>query len=381
MKKLKFIMAGLAFIFLCCEKDNQTTPNPFSNTNERDICTFDLINSKNNIISKPEAVITDLYRWKTGQVIKIKFLDGDIPEQELVKKYVNEWAMYVNLKFEYVPITEYAHIRIAFYLGDNGAWSVLGMSNVSSIYDQSKPTMRLGSLKVAKEEWAAQTILHEFGHALGLQHETKNPAATIKWDLPQVYKFYSDMGWTKEEVDEQIINKVSSTNYSEYDPLSIMHYYIPPSLTTDGIGVREQYELSIIDKKSINQWYPFPIVSILDSGQSIHDLPWNKRIKSPNGKYALEFDLGLLQVIDLTDNKVIWEAGNSNYRRKPSCYFESTTGNIIIKGARVSGIPTIITWTSNTAGFPGAKLHLQDDGNLELIHNGIVRWSSKTGKL
>ena len=35
------------------------------------------------------------------------------------------------------------------------------------------------------------TTIHEFGHALGLNHEHKNPSAGIKWNKPVVYSDYA----------------------------------------------------------------------------------------------------------------------------------------------------------------------------------------------
>lgn len=379
MERLKIIIAFLAFGFSSCAQQNEMDNKQFSPSSGKkavDMCAFDLINSQNDFISKPDAAILQWPIWKPGQTIKIKFLDGDSASQEKVKRIAAQWTLYANLKFEYVSNDEYADIKIGFQIGTPGAWSELGMR--SAYGESDRQTMRLGAL-TGDEASSRRTILHEFGHALGLIHENASPIAQINWNLPKVYQYYSE--WSKEEVDRFVIKSPEQTNYTTYDPLSIMHYYIDPSLTTDGVGIPEQTELSKIDMKSINKWYPFPIVSILESGQSINDLPWDKRIKSPNGRYSLEFDLGLLKVIDLAENKTIWEVGNSSYRRKPSCYFESTTGNIIIKGSKLSVLPTTITWASNTTGFPGATLHLQDDGNLQLIHNGIVRWSSKTGKL
>ncbi|WP_394775589.1 hypothetical protein [Flavobacterium sp.] len=91
MKKLKFVIAGFAFIFFSCDKNNETTPNSFSSTNETEMCTFDLINSQKNITAKSNAAIINTHRWETGQVIKIKFLDGTGTQHEIVKKYAAEW--------------------------------------------------------------------------------------------------------------------------------------------------------------------------------------------------------------------------------------------------------------------------------------------------
>lgn len=374
MRRFNFlIITSLIILFSCSSEENQIS------FNQTDMCSFNLIDAQNSPTTKPNAAIINWPRWENGQTIKIKFLDGDNNVQEKVKKYAAEWEKYANLNFEYVTQNEYADIRIGFEIGQPGAWSELGMKSVYGVPDHQ--SMRLGPLTANDESSVRRTVLHEFGHALGLVHETTNPAATINWNLPKVYEYYGGLlGWSKEEIDEFVINKSNSTNYSQYDPLSIMHYYINPSLTTDGKGVNEMSVLSDIDKKSINEWYSFPIVSVLESGQSIYNLTWKNRIKSPNGRYSLEFVPGLLHIIDLTENKMIWEVGDASYNRKPSCFFESN-GNIIIKGAVSTFTNTQTIWTSNTYEFVGAKLYLQDNGNLELIQNGVVKWSSQAGKI
>ncbi|WP_426486230.1 hypothetical protein [Flavobacterium sp. 2] len=139
-------------------------------------------------------------------------------------------------------------------------------------------------------------------------------------------------------------------------------------------------ELSYIDKKSINTWYPYPIISSIESGRSLNALPLKDRIKSPNGRYVLEFIPGILRINDLTKNTIIWEVGNSFYIIKSSCVFDSN-GNITLKGSALNSPSMKILWNSNTAGFPGSKLQLQDDGDLQLTYNGVVKWSSKSGKI
>ncbi|MCV2486537.1 matrixin family metalloprotease [Flavobacterium sp. SH_e] len=380
MKKSVFSIISLICLFYSCTSD-KTEKNIQPKIDEGPMCTFDLINPQNNDNSKPASAIITWPRWQTGQIIKIKFLDGNEMQREKAKKHASEWLNYANLKFEYVS-TGYADIRIGFdRAGESGtkygAWSELGMSSAYG-FNLERQSMRLGPLTSADESSIRRTVLHEFGHALGLVHETTNPNANIKWNLSKVYNYFNE--YSKEEVDEMIINPDYKTNYSAYDPLSIMHYYIPASITTDGRAVNEMTLLSEIDKKSINGWYPFPIVSVLKSGQSIYDLAWKDRIKSPSGRYALEFTPGVLRVVDLTENKIIWEVGNKEYNRKAFCYFESN-GNITLRGAKnpFSAIETI--WTSNTSEYPEATLQLQDDGNLQLIYKRVVKWSSKTGKI
>lgn len=368
------MISSFLLLISCNNEENQ-----ISNDQEISFCSFNFIDSKSDPTTKSNAAIINWPRWQHGQTIKIKFLDGDADAQGKVKRIANEWTKYANLKFEYVATNEYADIRIGFNIGSYGAWSVLGMR--SAYGDTNEQSMRLGPL-TANETSIRRTILHEFGHALGLIHENASPAATIKWDLPKVYKYYSDLnGWSKEDVDEFVIKSPESTNYSQYDSLSIMHYYVPAALTTNGIAINEMSDLSIIDIKSINKWYPFPIRSVIESGERIDFIPWTQAIKSSNGLFILEFDSGILIIKNLENDTIIWQAGNPKYINRSSCFLQSD-GNLVIKGhAAGFAAPEQIIWTSHTSGFPGATLHLQDDGDLQLIYNGSVKWSSKLGNL
>lgn len=372
---ITFLILPAFLLFFSCNNEENRASN-----DETGCCSFNFIDSKSYPTIKPDAAIITWPRWQIGQTIKIKFLDGDAIAQEKVKRIANEWTKYANLKFEYVTPKEYADIRIGFNVGSYGAWSVLGMK--SAYGNTEEQSMRLGPLTSSNEASIRRTILHEFGHALGLIHENSSPASTISWDLPKVYKYYSDLnGWSKDQVDQFVIKSPETTNYSEYDPLSIMHYYVPASLTTNGIAVNEMSDLSIIDITSINKWYPFPIRSIIESGERIDFIPWTQAIKSPNGQFVLQFDSGLLSIKNTVNNTIIWQEGNSRYSNQPSCYLQSD-GNLVIKG-HASGFtaPEQITWMSDTAQYPGATLHLQNDGDLQLIYNGTVKWSSKNGKL
>ena len=108
----------------------------------------------------------------------------------------------------------------------------------------------------------SRTVIHEFGHALGLIHEHQSASAAIPWDIPKVYQYYQEtQGWSKDEVDNNIFFRYSrdSTQHSSYDRYSIMHYAIPAYLLLDeSFSVGWNTSLSDLDKSYISTVYPIP---------------------------------------------------------------------------------------------------------------------------
>lgn len=193
--------------------------------------------------------------WKPGQTIKIKFLNGDEMQQKEVKKYSVIWTNYANLHFSF--ITEgYSDIRIAFnWHDDNGSHSFIGTSarNIS----QSEPTINFGWInRGTSEEEIEGLVLHEFGHALGCEHELKSPSSRIKWNRDVVYEHYRQIGWDKTKVDASILNKSKSGIYTDFDPLSVMMYSVSATENVDQVCYPENYVLSAKDKQMISLIYP-----------------------------------------------------------------------------------------------------------------------------
>ncbi len=103
------------------------------------------------------------------------------------------------------------------------------------------------------------TVLHEFGHALGMQHEHQHPKADIPWNKPAVYDFYlSAYQWSKEEVDHNLFKLLEDklTRTTVYDPTSIMHYPISNELTTGDWSVQKNTILSQNDRRLMRKIYP-----------------------------------------------------------------------------------------------------------------------------
>jgi hypothetical protein len=106
----------------------------------------------------------------------------------------------------------------------------------------------------------AHSILHEFGHALGMVHEHKSPAGGIPWNEPKVYEYYWDQyKWDFSKVYNNVLLRYNQDqkNAPEFDPDSIMMYEFPGYLTDNGLTIGGRHcTLSEKDKSFIAKLYP-----------------------------------------------------------------------------------------------------------------------------
>lgn len=207
-------------------------------------------------------------KWQPGQTLRVRFIDGSDFVQSKVKQFATEWSNHCSIKFTFVNSGP-AEIRISFLTG-KGSWSIIGKSsakysvnpNTGNIYlSNTGITMNYGWFdSYTPDEEFSRTVIHEFGHAIGLIHEHQSPVAEISWNKPVVYAYYFEtMGWSKAEVDRNIFTKYSKSEsqYSKYDKLSIMHYPIPAShLLKPNQAVGWNNVLSTTDKSFIGFVYP-----------------------------------------------------------------------------------------------------------------------------
>lgn len=262
MKKIIFSILTLTTFFLTsCQQEEsfQNETNEQTAQSEIKMCTFDLVNSTSDSTDvATRAVISKNSKWANGATIRIKFMNGTSYLQNKVKQFANQWTSYANLKFVWVSSTEAADLRIAFkWNGDAGSWSYIGTD--CKYIAQTEPTMNFGWFNILTSDTEfSRTVIHEFGHALGLKHEQQHPLNTISWNKPVVYAYYAKQGWDKNQVDLNVFSKISvgSSNYSSYDKNSIMHYPIDPALTTNGYSVGWNTVLSATDKQFIAAQYP-----------------------------------------------------------------------------------------------------------------------------
>lgn len=207
------------------------------------------------------AVLNSTYAWPNGSTLRIGFVDGSYEARTAVRDMANRWTEHANLKFEWVltgtATEDDLDIRIQF-----DAPSCSSKLGTSSRYaaEWGEVTMRLCNKdeQIGSDRFQ-RVVLHEFGHALGLEHEHQNPNAKFEWNYDYVYNYYATYsGWDRARTDRNVFDAVNPSGVlaSEHDPDSVMHYSFPPEFTVDGTSLGGKNEISALDAKHIAEWYP-----------------------------------------------------------------------------------------------------------------------------
>lgn len=195
--------------------------------------------------------------WQLGRVLRVCFLDGSPALQEKVTAKAKEWEQYVNIHLDFGN-NPGAEIRISF--SPDGSWSYMGTDAFLAPADEQ--TMNFGWLdEFSSDDEISRVVLHEFGHALGAIHEHQHPELAFEWDEAAVLAYY--MGppnnWSEEEVRFNVLDRYSAevTQYSKFDPESIMLYPIPNKFTIGDYEVPwRNTVLSDLDKEFMGTVYP-----------------------------------------------------------------------------------------------------------------------------
>jgi hypothetical protein len=202
-----------------------------------------------------EMAIVTGKKWHNGRTLRVHFMGGQLAVRQRIMSYASEWMHYANIRLEFVDDPT-AEIRIAFR--NDGSWSYLGTDALS--LPPEEPTMNYGWLTpTTPDDEYSRVVLHEFGHALGCIHEHQHPEAGIPWDREAVYNYYwRTQGWTREMVDNNIFHLVpaSQTQFSHFDPTSIMCYAVPNELTVGDYEIGWNRTLSPADREFMGVAYP-----------------------------------------------------------------------------------------------------------------------------
>jgi hypothetical protein len=231
----------------------------------------------NDPTRKKRSLVNTSALWRQGQTLKIAFIEEDIDPQlkQGIIDGIMDWQPYINLRLVIVDFAkDPGHIRISTVIDNRGkGWSALGTDAL-----EIEPTSATLNIGVALEhEDFLRAVRHEFGHALGLEHEHQHPLANIPWDEPKVYDHYRPKfagfrdelrkdNLTEEEIDqyidemiyESVLAKMPYEGYAgnRYDRESVMHYDFPNELTIGDWKIGKNTEISEGDKEMIRLLYP-----------------------------------------------------------------------------------------------------------------------------
>ncbi len=155
------------------------------------------------------------------------------------------------------------HIRISFA---SHSGSILGNH---ADYQSDHATMNLKGLLQPHlgEREIKRLILHEFGHALGFEHEYRSKFwpygnAALQQIRERCYPQMESIGYDEssarshcDKINSPLNNRNALT--TAYDERSIMNYAM--SFTQNDGKVKTipaNFELSLLDKYAIKRWYP-----------------------------------------------------------------------------------------------------------------------------
>ena len=201
------------------------------------------------------GLVDPYYLWDNGATLKVRFLSGSDQMKEKVKMYAKEWEQYANIHFDFIEEGD-ADIRVN--LDNKGGHNSL-IGQLAQGIAQDAKTINFDTTDFATYDAMHRTVLHEFGHAIGLLHEHYSPLAGIPWNKEVVYKELSQsQGWDKMTVDVNLFQEYSLTytHGTSYDKTSIMHYPVLSRWTTNGYAVPWNNQLSDGDKAMIAALYP-----------------------------------------------------------------------------------------------------------------------------
>jgi hypothetical protein len=198
--------------------------------------------------------------WPVGSVLRVRFLDGPAELRRAVLAAAADWTAGAHISFAEVERGP-AEIRVTF--SGAGNWSALGtLALRTEKFPADGPTMCLSEAPGAPAQRVALLARHEFGHALGLIHEHSSPVAGIRWNKPVVYQELAGPPnrWDHRTVEENVFAAYAGerTQFTAFDPRSVMVYPIPAHWTLDGLTVAGNPELSPSDREFVARIYPRP---------------------------------------------------------------------------------------------------------------------------
>lgn len=205
------------------------------------------------------AVGSEKSYWRK-KFINVVFVGGDPAVQLRVINTARKWEPITNIKFNFDQRTRDTDISISF-TPRVGTYSVVGRESKGNT-----PSMNYDNLYADDDDkYYEYYVLHEFGHALGLEHEHQSYNSNVVWNIKALFNYCQtefDPPWDSAQIYDNIIYRFSRemVTATRYDPSSIMMYTFPDSLVASGYVPQEpNFKISGMDATFLNRQYSFLI--------------------------------------------------------------------------------------------------------------------------
>ena len=209
-------------------------------------------------------------RWPNNQVT-VCFFDGTSASRDHVARIAAEWTTGTGLTFDFgapgnrrtCDPTRPSDIRVSF--AGAGYWSYVGTQ--AQLISPYKQTMNLAGLDKGSALSEAENgiIRHEFGHAIGFEHEHQSPESGCEEEFNWNY-LYVALGWSKEEVDRNLRRLDNSSGKTgllttPFDRQSNMLYSLNPEAFKNPTTAKcyipnPNNNISLTDRTAAQATYP-----------------------------------------------------------------------------------------------------------------------------
>jgi hypothetical protein len=265
-----------------------------------------------------QSIVSRSRTWPQRHALTVAFQGGSSALRSQIAQSLKPWTDAGNITFDFGPNADQgqfrewtdndaryaADVRVAFRDGNQGGyWSLVGRDSTNpALVKPNQQSLNFeGFTEALPSDWQS-TVLHEFGHALGFEHEHQSPASPceqeFRWNDDGGYVQTRDMygqyipdsngrkpgiytvlegppnKWSKDQIDFNLRQLPNSVDWilSSFDKQSIMKYQFDGWMFTNGIQSacysNENLALSPGDIAAAQQIYPRDTPSIAAAAQS-----------------------------------------------------------------------------------------------------------------